>query len=117
MMESDIKDALIEKLLAWERGEVGAQDVHEWAEQVLDDEGWRDYPREDPRSIVMEVLDHLEALNHQLVTPADIPAILNFLAAKPGKEAEAWDRWEEYWESVDFEKRKQDLSKDPYYCT
>ena len=77
--------------------------------------GYRVLPETDPRSIPFEVVSHLDILNHQLIVPSDIPAIVEFLDAPEGREIDAWARWREYWDSIDFEARKLELVADPYY--
>lgn len=62
-------------------------------------------PRDDSRSIPIEVRSHLEILNHQLIVPEDIPAILAFLDTPPGEELAAWHVWESYWNNMDYDRR------------
>jgi hypothetical protein len=90
--------------------------VHEEAEALWDSfKRWPSYPRQDPRSIPLEVLSHLEILDHQLITRGDVPAILEFLDSSPGRELEGWRRWLRYWNELDMHKRVESLKDDPYY--
>jgi hypothetical protein len=59
----------------------------------------------------------LDALNHQLITPKDIPAIEGFLRTPPGNETQAWAVWRDYWNNLDLESRRQELQNKPYYST
>lgn len=77
---------------------------------------WRELPKADPRSIQYEVLSQLDVLNHQWITTDDIDAFLEFLAAPEGGEERAWARWEEYWDSVDYDARRETLRGNPDYA-
>jgi hypothetical protein len=73
-------------------------------------------PRSDPQSIPVAVLEMLSAAHHQRVLPSDIPALLEFLQAEPGRELDAWARFDQYWEAVDWEARGQ-LAQELYFTT
>jgi hypothetical protein len=60
---------------------------------------------------------HLDALNHQLITPDDIPAIRAFLQTRAGNESEGWTTWRMYWDNLDFDERRRKLKTNPYYST
>lgn len=100
----------------WQRGEIDERDVHEEAEifweRYADD---KEYGKGDSESIAMDILINLDSLDRQLVTREDIPAMLSFLATPPGQEHESWQVWERYWDSVDFEQRRQSLAGNGYY--
>lgn len=100
-------------LLEWQRGELSLQQVHLEAERLMDAWGWPTYARDDPRSTVVEALARLEALNHHLITEADVPAMLAFVAGPPHI---AWPRWEAYWTDLDWEARRRQLAGHRYYC-
>lgn len=115
MAEID-RDTLRELLTRWLKGDLDERDVHEEAERLWSQsEEWPEYSEEDPRSIPLEVLSQLEILNHQLITKEDVPAMLRFLDTPPSRELDAWRRWREYWDEVDFDKRRQELKDNPYY--
>jgi hypothetical protein len=102
----------------WARGELDERSVHEEAEALYEQlEPLPEYPPEDARSIPIEVLSHLEILNHQLIVREDIPAILDFLETHPGKELEAWSQWEAYWNTLDYDERMERLRDNPYYSS
>ena len=104
-------------LMRWQNNELTAREVHEAAEDMWESygSGPPSYPREDPRSIVVEVLSQLEALNVQLITAADIPEMIRFLETPVGAEARAWRDWSGYWDNVNFEARLEELADNPYY--
>jgi len=102
-------------LLAWETGKVDEKHVHLAAEAMLDDLGWPEYDPSDPRAIPIELLEHLELLNHQWIISEDIPALLAFLRTAPGGEADAWESWREYWKTINYSQRAETLKDRPYY--
>ena len=59
------------------------------------------YPKSDKQSIIFEIVDLLDGdwWKFERLTTEDIPAILEFLDTPPGKELEAWDKWEKYWDN------------------
>jgi hypothetical protein len=106
----------IEALLrGWERGEIAVQQVHSEAERLISEWNWPEFPRSDPRSIVVEILTQLEIMNHQLITEEDIPAMLAFLSVQAGCEADGWQAWEAYWKGINFEARRRKLAGHSYY--
>jgi hypothetical protein len=101
----------------WRSNELDERGVHEEAERLLDEHGWIEYPENDDRSVVMEALSQLGVLNRQLVTREDIPAMLSFLDTPPGEAPKGWQTWRRYWNSLDYEKRREELEQNPYYST
>jgi hypothetical protein len=116
---AEVRRSEISTLLEqWRKGVVDEREVHEQAEVLMEQvENAPDYLEHDPRSILMEVLVHLDALNHQLITPEDIPAMLTFLSTPLGDESSGWKEWRSYWEKLDLESRRQKLKDNPYYST
>ena len=114
-IERDVLEALLKR---WQTEEIDERTVHEEAESLWEEqEHWPTYPKDDPRSIAVEVLSQLEILNHQLITRADIPAMLEFLNTPQGSELRGWSVWERYWEKLDLDTRKKALKDNPYYST
>jgi hypothetical protein len=102
----------------WQKGVVDEREVHERAEVLMGQvEDAPNYLEHDPRSIPMEVLVHLDALNYQLITPEDIPVMLAFLSTPLGDESSGWKEWRSYWEKLDLESRRQQLKDNSYYST
>lgn len=109
---------LLTLLEQWQTGAIDAREVHEHAEALMEElEEHPRYPEHDPKSIPMEVLLHLDILNHQLITPEDIPVIQAFLHTPLGKESQGWSVWRNYWDNLDLERRRQELVSNPYYYT
>lgn len=93
--------------------------VHEAAEDMYERYGDDPpiYADDDPRSIAFEVVSQLSILNHQLITPTDIPALIAFLATPAGQDVHGWATWRGYWGAIDFEQRARTLADNPYYAT
>jgi hypothetical protein len=111
------REVLRELLERWRSGAVDEREVHETAEEMFETfpDGPPLVPHADPRSIPIEVLSQLEILNVQLITPADIPALMKFLAAEPGQEEVAWQELTNYWKAIDFKRRLMELRDNPNY--
>ena len=112
------REVVRELLLRWRSGSLDERAVHEAAERLWEKFGEEPpaYPKEDPRSIVLEVVSQLEVLNVQLITRDDIPALLEFLDSPVGSEGAAWARWTRYWDQLDFGRRLEELAANPYYA-
>ncbi len=70
------------------------------------------YPKSDIRSIGWDFLGFLEFAGLKPIeelTTDDIPFILKFLDTPPDKSLEAWERWEKYWENIDYLARRKKL--------
>ena len=95
---------------------IDEREVHEEAERLCDHyEEWPMFPEHHPESIAIEVLSHLEILNHQLITREDIPAMLTFLDTPLGKELRGWKTWRRYWDGLNLHSRQNVLKNNPYY--
>lgn len=117
-MSQSERNRITTLLNQWRDGIIDERQVHEQAEEWLEQlSELPSYPEENPRSIPLEVLVQLDALNHQLITRDDIPTIHTFLKTPPGQEAIGWALWRKYWDDLDLEHRKEELKNNPYYCT
>ncbi len=117
MSESE-RNRITTLLNQWRDGIIDERQVHEQAEEWLEQlSELPSYAEEDPRSIPLEVLLHSDALNHQLITRDDIPAIQTFLSTPAGKEPIGWALWRKYWEDLDLEHRREELKSNSYYFT
>ncbi|MGB5162978.1 MAG: hypothetical protein WBO69_12435 [Thermoanaerobaculia bacterium] len=114
-MDEINREPLRELLKRWDSGELDARQVHEHAEQLWDSLEQHQFPREDRRSIAAEVLSQLDILNHQLITPEDIPAMMQFLDTLRGSELDGWKRWQRYWDELDMDERIESLKDNNYY--
>jgi hypothetical protein len=65
------------------------------------------YPKNNPQSIYWEVFDLLDSAYMNNVEIKDIPMLKEFLNTPPGKELEAWKKWDAYWA-----KRQEESKKD-----
>ena len=102
-------------LLRWKSGELDERAVHEEADTLWAEKEWPEYPDDDSRSVTLEVLSQLSSLNAQWIITDDIAAILSFLDTPPGQEKQGWERWQEYWDTLDWVKRRKSISNNPYY--
>ena len=111
------RERLRELLDRWQAGALDERAVHEAAEALSESfpGDLPSYPQSEPRSIAIEVLSQLEILNWQLITRQDIPALLDFLGTRRGEEERGWERYQKYWDSVDFDRRLKELADNPYY--
>ena len=117
-MISVTREQLLDLLSQWGLGKVDEREVHEQAEAIveaMDDS--TNYPESNPHSITLEVLVHLDALNHQLITAEDIPAMCEFLETPEGDETGAWVAWREYWAGIDMTERRRMLTGNCFYST
>lgn len=111
------KDELRKLLELWQTGKLTEREVHEEAEFLWGrNRQWPEYPRDNPQSIILEILLNLESLNVQSITVEDIPVMLNFLNTPVGEELAGWQAWEQYWDNMDFEQRRLSLLANPYYA-
>ncbi len=100
----------------WQRGEIDERKVHEEAEVLWDRYiPAEKYDRVSPQSIALDVLSSLETLNVQLVTPEDIPAMFRFLETPADQERLGWQAWYQYWQNIDYNRRRQSLRDNQYY--
>ena len=105
------RNALLDLLTRWERGEVSAWQVVEEAEEAEeaidgDLDVVPELPKSDPNSIPVAVLGLLSTAHHQPLLPVDIPVLLRFLRAKPGGELDAWQELDRYFDSIDWKQRE-----------
>lgn len=108
------RDTVRHILLSWQAGQMAPRDVHEWAsdhypthETVADD-------------LVIEILARLDMLDMNLMTPDDIPVLVNALDLPEQRMDEAFRLLEQHDAAVDIATRKQKLGNDPFYrwfCT
>jgi len=110
------RDMLRGLLKLWQVGALSVMDLYCIASDLSDildrDLGDIYYipelPEEDPRSIAAEVLGILDTAVAQSLRKADIPVFLEFLDTPPGEELQAWKKWGDYWDHVDFEARERE---------
>ena len=112
------RENLIALLMRWKAGTLGAADVQEEAEKLLETRiNANELPREDDQSIPAEILLYLDALPALLVTKSDIGAMVDFLNTPKGAAIDGWHRWLAYWDRLDKQQREKEVKGDPFYFT
>jgi len=113
---NNLKDKIYSLLNRWRTDSISKEQVLIEAEDLFGKyyKGV-DFPMSDYKSILIEILSQLEIINHQWIIKDDIPAILEFMKTSKGNELQAWEKWEEYWNKIDFEKREKLLGNCEFY--
>jgi hypothetical protein len=97
-----------QRLEDWRVGVLSTEAIHRWAEdRYLVDE----YETED--AVVSEVLASLDALDMNLLIPADVPALLELLSSSPDALVAGLAAYESYCSQVDISKRRVALRAIP----
>ena len=72
------------------------------------------YPHSDPRSIDWEAFEVLQNAVPNELRREELPVLREFLNTPPGKEEEAWKKWEAYWDEREKKRiEKSDEASDP----
>ena len=101
-----IKNKILWLLHGWKYNFIDEYDVHELAEKWFEDIDQSYLNLKDEEKIPsIEVLSHLEIMNHQLIIPDDIPIMIEYI--QKDCQNSAWKIWKEYWDNVDFKLRKK----------
>lgn len=109
------RELILNNLETWEKGEKSAQETWEWA-QAHFRQGTVDYNDwEDGNSAAKEVLGYLDSLDMNLIIVEDVPIHADFLKSPLGNFNEAYDKWQERLDAIDYRKRQKDLRVDPIY--
>ncbi len=113
------KTFLIDIMEKWKNGDINEIIVHECVEDFLEKENFQYSNSENNsyESIILEVLSQLDILNRQLICQEDIEAINNFIINGEESPIESWSKWTNYWDNIDYEERKINLSDNPYYIS
>lgn len=81
-------------LRAWADGDLTREGVRAWASGVVGSTLLPICDLDDPRSLRVELLMQLSALDRQPLDPSDVPALLGFLQGEAGPAAwAAWFEW------------------------
>lgn len=113
--------ALINRILEqWQTGEIGPWDVVSEVEAV--EQGFleqreryttsdgvvmlRNFADDDPRSFAAAIVELLSTAYASYILPEDIAIMRSFLQTPLGEETEAWQRFDAYWETIDYTARK-----------
>ena len=109
------RELLRDLLRKWAQGRLSERQVHDEAEKLWNSEVWAYVSEADDRSIAIEVLSQLDAMNHQLVIKDDIPAMGDFLNTPLGSSLQGWKSWKKYWASLNFDSRRRELAENKFY--
>lgn len=104
---SEIRVKLLKLLQQWQDRAITSQRLHREVENIWESRSeWPDLPTQHHDSPIIEVLSHLDMMNHQLVLRNDASAIIDFLEATTDVLPDAWSRWKKYWEAIDYPSRE-----------
>ena len=98
-------------LQAWQRDELTARKVHDWAEDRYAASAF-----EPEDEVVNEVLAKLDTLDMNLTTTADVPALLTALEQPPAEMQDTIAALERYFDSVNIAARIIQCAADPLYA-
>ena len=110
---NDVENILIQ----WQKCQIKAQDLHDWAENLYLKDGidYEDWEQDESYSVTNEVLGALDMMDMNLMTPEDVPAYLEFLKTPLGCYNEGYSKLEQYLQQIDVEERRRLLSENPFY--
>lgn len=97
---------LLEVLQEWENGVLPYDEVQAWAETVFSSE-WHEYEKDDPRSVLVEVIQLLEDMYWEPILKKDIPVLRRILAEARNSPANAWRQRDAFVETINWTYRKQ----------
>ncbi len=108
-------DELSELLVKWERGDLTAQQVWDWADArywpgdtEIDD--W-----EGDLSATNEILAQLDSMDINLVLVDDVPIHRRFLVSPREHTAQAYEVWKSELDSIDYRQRQKTHRDDPMF--
>ena len=104
----NLRNSIIDLLDRWENNSINEEKVLIEAEVLFDNHyKEQDYPKNDYRSIIIEVLSQLEIIHHQWILKEDISQIRKFLNTTTDNELKAWRDWQ----NIDLKKRESSIKK------
>ncbi|MEK6748522.1 MAG: hypothetical protein AABY83_04870 [Pseudomonadota bacterium] len=109
------RQAIREILRHWQRGEVNAVMVLEWADIHVNHPDAQYADQEQEGSVAHEILLMLSCLDMHWVTVDDMPWYLELLDTPAGRFLDGWRKFCERLEGVDMEARRRQLKDDPLY--
>ncbi len=66
----------------------------------------RNFADDDLRSIAAAIVELLSTAYASYILPEDIAIMRSFLQTPLGEETEAWQRFDAYWETIDYTARE-----------
>ena len=107
---------IILMLRKWQSGELGTQQLWDWASHRFQ-AGSADYDDwDDDASVAHEMLGVLDSLDMHFMLAVDVPLHLAFLQTPIGGFADAYRDWRSAMAAIDYDARKRDLKNDPIYA-
>jgi len=111
---------IIDKLIDWQSGKMSTEEILDWAydnwipyeDQYEDHEYSSDG---DYQSVTRDVINFLEELFRLDITKDDIPELLKYLRTPKGKYEEGNKKLENYFKSIDWDKRNEELKDQKPY--
>lgn len=107
----EIKDIL----LKWKNSTISAKDVQKWAKNISDKNyGFEDWD-EHGNSVSNEIVNMLDSLAMNLILQEDIDCYLAFLKTPISEFEKGYFLWDQYLESINYNKRKKLLKDNILY--
>jgi hypothetical protein len=105
-----------QKIVDWQNDKIAKEELQKWGEEkYMSDEMHNSKLNKRDREIVIEVLQYLEFMNINTTIKDDIPYVLEFMDSNiPYKEA--YKKWDQYLDGIDYKKRARELKHDPFYA-
>lgn len=100
-----------QKIVDWQNDMISKECLQQWGEDFRLDA----YLNEDEELKGIEVLSYLEFMNIDKTLKEDIPYVLEFIDSDE-KYEDAYKKWYEYLNSIDYKKRAKELKNDPFYA-
>jgi hypothetical protein len=106
------REDVIGILEAWQKGEMSAREVWDWAHlNSLEESEYTDYENDD--SVSNEIICYLDNLDIKLGLAEDVPIHLEFLSTPLGRFKEGYNKWNEALRSIDHAARVEKLRDYP----
>jgi len=119
-MKTWTRQEIIEKLNCWQTGELSTEEIYYWASDswIPYEDEYEDYEfSEDGEylSVTRDVINYLEELFRLDITKDDIPELVNYLHTLIGDYNQGKKRLEQYFDSIDWDRRNQELKNTKPY--
>jgi hypothetical protein len=101
---------LLEVLQAWENDELPYPEVQGWAEGITYFLGWYEYAKDDPRSILLYLIDALDHMYTSPILKKDIPTLRQIAQEAQISVTSASSMLDNFYASVDWAHRRSQAS-------